>query len=68
MVVKVDEYAHIRHAHATEKISVRELARRFHHSRRKIREILGQPEPRPYPRRKPALRSSTRSRQRSTPF
>lgn len=54
MVVKVDEYARIRHAHAVEKVGIRELARRFHHSRRKIREILGQPEPRPYPRRESA--------------
>lgn len=53
MVVKVDEYARIRHAHATEQLSVRELARRFRHSRREIREILGQPEPKPY-QRKPA--------------
>ena len=50
-MVKVDEYARIRRAHAVEKLSVRQLARLFHHSRRKIREILGQPEPKPYARR-----------------
>ena len=50
-MVRVDEYARIRRAHAVEKLSVRQLARRFHHSRRKIREILGQPEPKPYARR-----------------
>jgi transposase len=50
-MVKVDEYARIRQAHRLEKLSVRELARRFRHSRRKIREILAQPEPKPYQRR-----------------
>src|SRR6266851_5615514 len=50
-MVKVDEYARIRQAHRIDKLSVRQLARRFHHSRRKIREILGQPEPRKYQRR-----------------
>jgi transposase len=49
-MVKVDEYARIRRAHVVEKLSVRELARQFHHSRRKIREILGHAEPRPYTR------------------
>lgn len=51
-MVKVDEYARIRQAHRLEKMSIRELARRFHHSRRKIREILNQPEPRQYQRRR----------------
>jgi transposase len=50
-MVKVDEYARIRRAHRVDKMSIRELARRFHHSRRKIREILTQPEPKPYRRR-----------------
>jgi hypothetical protein len=50
-MVKVDEYARIRRAYRVDKLSIRELARRFHHSRRKIREILGQAEPKPYQRR-----------------
>src|SRR5262245_19387328 len=50
-MVQVDEYARIRRAHRIDKMSIRELARRFHHSRRKIREILAQPEPKPYQRR-----------------
>ncbi len=50
-MVKVDESARIRQAHRLDKLSVRELARRFRHSRRKIREILAQPEPKPYRRR-----------------
>jgi transposase len=49
-MVRVDEYARVRHAHRVENLSIRELARRFHHSRRKIRAILGQPEPKPYQR------------------
>ena len=49
-MVKVDEYARIRQAHRQDKMSIRELARRFHHSRRKIREILAQPEPKKYQR------------------
>jgi transposase len=50
-MVKVDEYARIRQAHLIERMSIHELARRFHHSRRKIREILAQPEPKKYQRR-----------------
>jgi hypothetical protein len=50
-MVKVDKYALIRRAHLVDKMSVRELARTFHHSKRKIREILRQPEPKPYQRR-----------------
>ena len=50
-MVKVDEYARIRRAYRVDKLSIRELARRFHHSRRKIREILGQAGPKPYQRR-----------------
>jgi hypothetical protein len=49
-MVKVDEYARIRHAHRCDKMSIRQLARRFHHSRRNIREILAQPEPKTYQR------------------
>src|SRR5262245_47179462 len=50
-MVTVDEYARIRRAHRIDKMSIRELSRRFHHSRRKIREILAQAEPKPYQRR-----------------
>src|SRR5262245_39633974 len=50
-MVPMDEYERIRHAHRVDRMSIRELARRFHHSRRKIREILAQPEPKPYRRR-----------------
>ena len=50
-MVTVDEYARIRQAHAHDKLSIRQLARQFHHSRHKIREILGHPEPKPYLRR-----------------
>jgi hypothetical protein len=43
-MVTVDQYARIRLAHR-DGMSIRELARRFHHSRYKIREILASPEP-----------------------
>jgi hypothetical protein len=39
-MVTVDEYARIRRAHYVEGLSIKALARRFHHLRRKIREIL----------------------------
>jgi transposase len=50
-MVTVDEYARIRQAHRLDKLSIRQLSRRFHHSRRKIRQILAEPEPKPYQRR-----------------
>ncbi|QVL33868.1 hypothetical protein KIH39_08170 [Telmatocola sphagniphila] len=50
-MVKVDEYARIRQAHRIDKMGIRALARTFHHSRRKIRQILDEPEPKPYQRR-----------------
>lgn len=50
-MVTVDQYARIRLAHR-DGMSIRELARRFHHSRRKIREILNTPEPKRYQRLK----------------
>jgi hypothetical protein len=49
----VDEYARIRRAHAVDGMSIKALARQFHHSRRKIREILGNAEPAPYVRLNP---------------
>src|SRR5260221_14796825 len=51
-MVTVDEYARIRRVHR-DGMSIRELARTFHHSRDKIREILECPEPRSYRRLKP---------------
>jgi transposase len=51
-MVTVDEYARIRRAHR-DGMSIRELARCFHHSRDKIREILECPEPKSYRRLKP---------------
>ena len=50
-MVTVDQYARIRRAHR-DGLSIRTLARQFHHSRRKIREILATPEPKPYVRLK----------------
>jgi hypothetical protein len=44
-MVTVDEYARIRRDHRIEQMSIREPARQFHHSRRKIREILARAEP-----------------------
>jgi transposase len=51
-MVTVDQYARIRRAHR-DGLSIRTLARQFHHSRRKIREILATPEPKPYVRLRP---------------
>jgi transposase len=51
-MVKVDQYARVRRAHR-DGLGVRALARLFHHSRRKIREILAMPEPKPYVRLNP---------------
>jgi transposase len=51
-MLKVDEYAKIRLAHR-DGMSIREIARAFHHSRRKVREVLAQPLPVPYTRSKP---------------
>lgn len=43
-MLTVDKYARIRRAYR-DGMPIREIARRFHHSRRKVREALGQPEP-----------------------
>jgi transposase len=51
-MVTVDQYARIRLAHR-DGMSIRALALQFHHSRRKIREILATPEPKRYQRLKP---------------
>lgn len=50
-MLTVDDYGRIRRAHG-DGMSVRAIARTFHHSRRKVREALESPEPRPYTRSK----------------
>src|SRR3984957_7627398 len=52
-MLTVDHYGQIRRAHR-DGMSIREIARTFHRSRDKIREILQNPLPRPYTRTKPA--------------
>jgi transposase len=52
-MLTVDHYGQIRRAHR-DGMSIRDIARTFHHSRRKIRQILQQPQPQPYTRSKPA--------------
>jgi len=54
-MLKVEDYGKIRRAHR-DGMSIREIARTFGHSRRKIRQVLQEPEPRPYTRRQPADR------------
>ena len=50
-MLTVDEYGRIRRAHR-DGMSIREIARQFHHSRYKVREILrGGGEPQKYRRR-----------------
>ena len=50
-MLTVDDYGRIRRAHR-DGMSIREIARRFHHSRPKIRQILrGESEPKPYAKR-----------------
>jgi transposase len=51
-MLTVDDYAKIRLAHR-DGMSIREIARTFHHSRAKVRQILGHAEPRPYTRAQP---------------
>ncbi len=48
-MLTVDEYGRIRRAHR-DGMSIREMARTFRHSRAKIRQVLAEPEPRPYVR------------------
>jgi transposase len=50
-MLTVDEYGRIRRAHR-DGMGIRAIAKAFHHSRRKIREVLAQPEPVPYTRSK----------------
>jgi transposase len=51
-MLTVDDYAKIRLAHR-DGMSIREIARVFGHSRRKIRTVLAQPQPTAYTRTKP---------------
>jgi transposase len=51
-MLTVDQFGKIRRAHR-DGMSIREMARTFHHSRRKIRQILQEPQPRPYTRSQP---------------
>ena len=50
-MLTVDDYAKIRLAHR-DGMSIREIARAFGHSRRKVREVLASPQPKPYTRTK----------------
>jgi transposase len=50
-MLTVEDYGRIRRAHR-DGLSIRAIARRLHHSRRKVREALASPEPRPYRRTK----------------
>src|SRR5947209_7483277 len=51
-MLTVDDYARIRLAHR-DGMSIRQSASTFHHSRRKVREVLAQPQPTPYTRTQP---------------
>jgi transposase len=51
-MLKVDDYAKIRMAHR-DGMSIRAIARTFEHSRRKVRDILANPQPTRYTRAKP---------------
>jgi transposase len=51
-MLTVDDYGKIRRAFR-DGLSIRAIARTFGHSRHKIRQILSQPQPKPYTRTKP---------------
>jgi transposase len=51
-MLTVDDYAKIRLAHR-DGMSIHDIARTFHHSRYKVRQILAHPEPTPYTRTRP---------------
>jgi len=51
-MLTVEDYGKIRRAHR-DGMTIRAIARQFGHSRRKIREVLKEPEPRGYTRSKP---------------
>jgi len=50
-MLTVEDYGQIRRAHR-DGLSIRAIAGTLHHSRRKVREALAKPEPRPYTRTK----------------
>jgi transposase len=50
-MLTVEDYGVIRRAHR-DGMSIRAIARQFHHSRRKVRDALASPEPQPYTRKK----------------
>ena len=50
-MLTVEDYGVIRRAHR-DGMSIRAIARQFHHSRRKVRDALASPEPQPYTRSK----------------
>ena len=54
-MLTVEDYGRIRRAHR-DQMSIREIARTFGHSRRKIREVLQEAEPQPYTRAQPRPR------------
>jgi transposase len=49
-MLTVDDFAQIRRAHR-DGMTIRQIARTFHHSRRKVREALSRPEPQPFTRK-----------------
>jgi len=51
-MLTVDDYGKIRRAHR-DGLSIREIARTFGHSRRKVRQVLAEAQPKPYTRNKP---------------
>ena len=51
-MLTVEDYGRIRRAYR-DGMSIREISRRLHHSRRKVREALAEPQPRPYTRTEP---------------
>ena len=51
-MLTVDDYGKLRVARR-DGMSIRAIARTFKHSRRKVREILANPQPKPYSRAKP---------------
>src|SRR5262245_60369185 len=51
-MLTVEDYTKIRLAHR-DGMSIRDIARTFGHSRVKIRQVLNEPQPRPYTRSKP---------------
>lgn len=52
-MVSMEDYLRIRIAHR-DGMGLNQLAQTFHHSKRKIQAILGEPEPAPYPKRRQA--------------